>query len=389
LVRLAEDFSGYARNFSIGSGRKGIAAGGVSWMYVREAVRDENPDCRLLKISTYPLPEKLCLDFLREVDEVLVVEELDPFIERELISICGANGLRVKIRGKTTGDMPAAGENSPESAAEAIAKFLGAKETAAASPPTPPSLPVRPPVLCAGCPHRASFFAVKEAAKGHKAVFSGDIGCYTLGNAAPLDMVDTCLCMGAGITMAQGINRVEPDTANFAFIGDSTFFHTGVPGIVNAVYNGANIIVAILDNGTTAMTGGQPHPGTGKTIGGEPAEKIDIARLLGAIGVKNVTRVNAFDFKSAKAAVKTSLGERGVRAIIFEGECVINGAAKGKKPSLVDETKCAGCGVCFKKLGCPALSVENKKTRIGETCTGCGLCAEICPAKAIGGGTDV
>ncbi len=156
----------------------------------------------------------------------------------------------------------------------------------APSLPPPPALPVRPPVLCAGCPHRASFYAVKQAMKGQDAVFTGDIGCYTLGNAKPLDMVDTCLCMGAGITIAQGLSRMEPDKKQIAFIGDSTFFHTGIAGILNAAYNETDITVVILDNSTTAMTGHQPHPGTGQTMMGDISEKIDIEALVKACGVK-------------------------------------------------------------------------------------------------------
>ena len=147
-------------------------------------------------------------------------------------------------------------------------------------------------MLCAGCPHRASFYAVKKAMKGQKAVFTGDIGCYTLGNAKPLNMVDTCLCMGASVSVAQGIKRVEPDTRLFAFIGDSTFFHTGIPGVINAVYNQTDIVLVVLDNSTTAMTGHQPHPGTAKTMMGNVSEKIDIEGLLKSIGVKWVQKIN-------------------------------------------------------------------------------------------------
>lgn len=159
-----------------------------------------------------------------------------------------------------------------------LSKFIGLETGEESKLPEAPALPVRPPVLCAGCPHRASFYAVKQAMKGKKAVFSGDIGCYTLGNAAPLDMVDTCLCMGADVTIAQGLHRVEPDAVNFSFIGDSTFFASGITGVVNAVYNGTDIILIVLDNSTTAMTGHQPHPGTGVRMMGDVCEKISIER---------------------------------------------------------------------------------------------------------------
>jgi indolepyruvate ferredoxin oxidoreductase alpha subunit len=396
LARLADEFSSYRGNISSGRGKKGIAAGGVSWSYVREALRgicENETEFKLLKAATIPFPTKLALDFLNGLDEVLVIEELDPVIERELMLLSGRHGIRVTIKGKESKDRPIAGENTPADVRDSVFSFLGvsAGSGSRAGIPArqvPAGLPVRPPVLCAGCPHRSSFLAVKEASRGRKAVFSGDIGCYTLGNAMPLDMVDTCLCMGAGITMAQGINRVEPDTANFAFIGDSTFFHTGIPGVVNAVFNGANIIVAVLDNSTTAMTGGQPHPGMGMTITGAPAKKISIYDILRSIGVDDVSRVNAFDFPSAKASAERALNLGGVRAIIFEGKCIaLSGGLKNS--CLVDERLCVGCAVCVKKLGCPAITLAGKTARIDQAaCTGCSVCKSFCAKGAITGGGD-
>lgn len=383
LVDLARDFSNYKGNQLLGSGKKGIAAGGVSWSYLRESIGDD--ECKLLKVATIPFPEDLALTFLQELDEVLVVEELDPVIERALIHLCGKHHLKVNIRGKLSGDMPNAGENSVVGIAEAIQYFFKKKPLETKIIPTPPPLPIRPPVLCAGCPHRASFFAVKEAMNGKKAVFSGDIGCYTLGNAMPLDMVDTCLCMGAGITIAQGINRMEPETFNFAFIGDSTFFHTGISGIVNAVFNGSDIIVAILDNSTTAMTGGQTHPGLGYTLSGNPAPKISIYDIVKAIGVQDIQRVNAFDFEESKSAVERAAAIKGVRVIIFEGLCIT--IDRKNSDCLVVENKCIGCMLCAKKLGCPAISIGEKKAVIDSVlCTGCNLCKVVCPTHAIEGG---
>ena len=278
---------------------------------------------RLLKISTpHPFPETLALSFLDGLEEVLVLEELGPVIERELTYLCGKHHLNVTIKGKLTGDVPNAGELSVEIVKERIERYLGLISSMPVSLPDIPSLPVRPPVLCAGCPHRASFYAVKQAMKGKKAVFSGDIGCYTLGNAAPLDMVDTCLCMGAGITIAQGLHRVEPDAVNFAFVGDSTFFASGLTGVVNAVYNDADIVLIVLDNSTTAMTGHQPHPGTGKTMMGEFTQKVSIPKMLEAAGVSFIRRVNPLDLVSAIQAVQEAASVRGVSAVIFESPCV-------------------------------------------------------------------
>jgi indolepyruvate ferredoxin oxidoreductase alpha subunit len=388
---------------AFGRRRYGIASGGVSWQYVKEAIaRIEKregaapggmPEYDLLKIGTYPLPERMCADFMDGVEETLVIEELDPFVEDELARIAGRRRMSSVIRGKRTGDTPVAGECTIAVAEKAIAKFLGLPAVAPRSCAVPnsqdmPPLPTRPPVLCAGCPHRGSFFAVKEAMKGRDATYSGDIGCYTLGNAAPLDMVDTCLCMGAGITQAQGIARAEQlgngGAAHFAFIGDSTFLHTGIPGIINAAWNGADMIVCILDNSTTAMTGGQPHPGMGKRLDGSTAVKTEIYDMAVAAGAHSVYRADPFDTVSCKELIAKAAEEPGVRVIIFEGPC-INLVPKGDALSVSDG--CTGCSLCVTKLGCPALSMREGRAEVDEVlCTGCGLCAGVCPFGALTGG---
>jgi indolepyruvate ferredoxin oxidoreductase, alpha subunit len=397
LKAMKEEFSAYEKNILTGKGKKGIASGGVSYAYTREALArytypaiDTQCNIKILKISTYPFPEKLALSFLEGLDEVLVIEELDPVIENELVYLCGLYNLPVKILGKRSGHVQIAGENSPDSAIKVIGEFLNIQPPKAESktPKAPlPPLPVRAPVLCAGCPHRASFFAVKEAAKGRKAVFTGDIGCYTLGNAQPLDMVDTCLCMGAGITIAQGLKRVEPDAVHFAFIGDSTFFHAGLTGIINAAYNQTDIIVVVLDNSTTAMTGNQPHPGTGVTMMNTRTEKMDIEKIVRAFNVSNVVKVNPFDQKAAKDAVRSLMEQKGVRALLFEAPCVVVSKPLGK--STVNADKCTGCQICIKKLGCPALGFENNKALVNTgLCAGCGLCASVCGVNAIQAGEE-
>ena len=213
----------------------GIAAGGVSYAYVKEALKLlGDPNVRLMKVATpFPFPEEKAIEFMTGLKKVIAIEELDPVIERALLHICGKYHLDVDIVGKESGHVQCAGENTVESVKKVIAEFLDIKLEETKNDDTDmPELPVRPPVLCAGCPHRASFYAVKKAAEGKKAVFSGDIGCYTLGNAKPLDMTDTCLCMGAGITVAQGLHRIEEDALNFSFVGDSTFFASGITGVI-------------------------------------------------------------------------------------------------------------------------------------------------------------
>lgn len=386
---LADELSDYPRNEirepKAGPVRRGIVSHGINWQYVLENV-DEDMPVRLLKVATpHPFPEKLALKFLEGLDEVLCVEELDPVLERELLECAGRNHLAVRIRGKLTGDIKTAGENSVASVGDAIDRFMGKAELEKDAEEAP-QLPVRPPVLCAGCPHRASFYAVKRAMKGQKAVFCGDIGCYTLGNAAPLDMCDTCLCMGAGITAAQGLWHVEPDMKAFAFVGDSTFFASGITGVVNAFYNQADLTVCVLDNSTTAMTGHQPHPGTGITAAGKKVTPVSIERVLRAIGLETVVTINPFDFKTAVETVKDVAAKPGVKAIIFKSPCVMLERPKAK--SHVDAAKCIACGRCIHELGCPAIvPAEDGKAHIDSSlCTGCTLCESICPVHAISGG---
>ena len=382
---LGEEFSSYRFNAVTGNGKKGIATGGINVAYTREALSGLKVECKLFKVATpHPFPEKLALEFLEGLEEVLVVEELDPVIEKELVYLCGKNHLPVRIKGKLTQHIQNAGENTVESVTSAVSKFLEIPFKESKLPEDLPALPVRPPVLCAGCPHRASFYAVKQAMKGQKAVFSGDIGCYTLGNAKPLEMVDTCLCMGAGITIAQGLHRAEPEAVNFAFIGDSTFFHSGIPGVINAVYNETDIVMIVLDNSTTAMTGHQPHPGTGKTMMGNISEKISISKVLSALGVKHVVTRDPFKLEQSIAAVKEAAAFKGLSAVIFQSPCI---AMVDPAPSyFVDADKCTGCKRCIKELGCPATVKDKGKVRIDPTlCYGCSICAQVCPFQAIGG----
>lgn len=385
MAELSDVFSDYPRNTVTGSGRKGIAAGGISYEYVSE-VLDGRKDIKLMKVSTpNPFPEKKALEFLSGLDEVLVCEELDPVIEQELIYICGKYGLHVTIRGKLTGDVANAGENTVNALAVSIAKFMNEPVPEMKAAGDTPELPVRPPVLCAGCPHRASFYAVKKAMKeaGVKSNFTGDIGCYTLGNAKPLDMCDTCLCMGADITIAQGLKWMNPETRNFAFIGDSTFFASGITGIVNAVYNKADMTLIVLDNSTTAMTGHQPHPGTGKTIMGDITEKISIEKVLKAVGVDPVVTVDPLKLEEAVETVKKVSEGSGVHAVIMKSPCIA--VTKPSKPVMIDKGKCIECRKCINEIGCPGIIISGGKVAIDTSlCFGCGLCSYVCPVKAIG-----
>ena len=387
-TELQSVFSDYPRNRiypeTDTACQKGIATHGISFSYTMETLHGKAAP-RLLKVATpFPFPEQLAVEFLQGLDEVLCLEELDPVIEQELVYLCGKYHLPTRIRGKLTEDVALAGENSCDSVAADLAAFLGWQPPEQNTADQPPELPVRPPVLCAGCPHRASFFAVKEAMKGKKSVFCGDIGCYTLGNAMPLDMVDTCLCMGAGVNMTQGIGKIEPDTTCFAFVGDSTFFASAITGMVNAVYNQANMTLVVLDNSTTAMTGHQPHPGTGKTMMGQVVDKVSIEDTLHGIGVKTVETVNPLHLQEAIDCVKRVAVQDGVKAIIFKSPCAV--LIKSGKPAQIEESKCIQCKKCIRTLGCPAIMLQDGKVQIEQAlCTGCGLCAQVCPTAAIGG----
>ena len=386
---LSQIFSEYPHNELLPAAergcRKGIATQGISYTYVMEALEGK-PAPAVLKIATpFPFPEQLAVKFLQNLDEVLCIEELDPVIERALIYLCGKHHLNVTIRGKLTHDVRNAGENTCASAAHDIAAFMGWALPEKEAAEIPPALPVRPPVLCAGCPHRASFYAVKQAMKGKKSVFCGDIGCYTLGNAMPLDMVDTCLCMGAGVNITQGIGKIEPDTNCFAFVGDSTFFASAITGAVNAVYNQANMTLVILDNSTTAMTGHQPHPGTGRTMMGQIVENVSIEAVLRGVGVKTVETVNPLQLQKAIDTVKRVSAEEGVKAIIFKSPCAV--LIKPEQPAFIDPEKCTQCGHCIKSLGCPGIVRSEGKVAIEQAlCTGCGLCEQVCPFHAISTG---
>ena len=364
-----------------------FAAGGISYCYLKEALGSQ--DASILKIGTpYPFPAQLAADFLKTHSEITVFEELDPVIEQELIYLCGKENIKCTIHGKLDGTVPEAGELS----VEIVKNILG--DTSSENAAKTPDLPVRPPVLCAGCPHRGAFYAVKQAMKGQKTAYCGDIGCYTLGNAKPLDMTDTCLCMGADITIAQGLYHNEPDRKCFSFIGDSTFFASGITGVVNAVYNQSHQTVCILDNSTTAMTGHQPHPGTGVTMMGQIVDKVSIPKILEAIGVNPIIEVDPFDQEKAVAAVKQASDAPGVSAVIFKSPCISVAAKLGypkPKAKAVDAEKCIGCRKCINELGCPGLSLSTKTNAKGKQiveidsalCTGCGLCAGVCPTGAI------
>ena len=387
-IEIGRDFSSYKFNkIEGGNSNKAVITSGISYSYAKEYMK-YHEDIKLIKIATaYPFPEDLLLKALEGVKEVICLEELSPFIEEQVLKIIGKHGLQIRVSGKLDGKVPHSGENSSNQVAAILSDFLGTEKLSGGLDISDaPALPMRPPVLCAGCPHRASFYAVKQAMKGKKAYFCGDIGCYTLGNAMPLDMVDTCLCMGAGITMAQGFHWIDGEGMCFGFVGDSTFFASGMTGVVNAVYNNADMILCVLDNSTTAMTGHQPHPGIGRNMMGQIVDKVDIKKVLEGIGVHKVITVNPLNLKESIDAVNECEKLPGVKAIIFKSPCIA--ISKPDKKLAISE-KCIQCKKCIREIGCPALITVDGKVTIDESlCTGCGLCSQICPVSAIGGGCN-
>lgn len=387
-VEIGKDFSGYRGNtVEGGNSKRAVITSGISYAYTKEYLKDY-PDIKLIKLATaYPFPEELVLSALDGVDEVLCIEELSPFIEEQILKLAGKHHLQLRVSGKLDGKVQPSGELSADKAAVILSDFLGTQcAKSGYDMSDAPELPIRPPVLCAGCPHRASFYAVKQAMKGRKAYFCGDIGCYTLGNAMPLDMVDTCLCMGAGITMAQGFHWTDNDGVCFGFVGDSTFFASGMTGIVNAVYNNADMVLCVLDNSTTAMTGHQPHPGIGRNLMGQIVDKVDIAKVLEGIGVKKVVTVNPLDLDASVKAVQECADIPGVKAVIFKSPCI---AISKPTAKCAISDKCVQCKKCIREIGCPALIIADGKVTIDSgLCTGCGLCSQVCPVNAIGGGAD-
>jgi indolepyruvate ferredoxin oxidoreductase alpha subunit len=353
----------------------GIIASGVASAYVEEALETLGTPVSYLKIGAYPIDPELIKKLAGGVDRILVIEELTPFVEEQAWMYVD------NVLGKMTGDVPHEGEFDTLLVANIIRKVAGKPLLESRDVKLDFELPARPPAMCAGCPHRASFYALKSVFKDD-AIFASDIGCYTLGTQ--LGAVDTTLCMGASITIASGLSFAGVENKIACTIGDSTFLHTGIPGLINAVYNKANITVVILDNRTTGMTGHQPHPATGETILGEPSTEISLEAIVKACGVQSMQVIDPLDLDTAKAAFKKAYETDGVKVVIARQPCIITAKKMGirRHQYEVIEDLCEGCKRCV-KFGCPAMEVRNGKAFIGDTCAGCAMCTKICQFGAI------
>ena len=362
LVALAEDT--FLNRVEMGGAEIGIISSGTAYQYVKEAFGDSVSVLKLGMVN--PLPEKLLRDFASKVSKIVVVEELDSIIEDH------CRKLGISVTGKDI--FPLTDEFSQNMVAEKLGVPSPQGKTVSEA------TPARPPVMCAGCPHRGVFYVLGK----RKATVLGDIGCYALGASAPLSAVDTTVCMGASVSNLHGFSRAGGKNC-VAVIGDSTFMHTGLNGLVDIAYNGSDSTVIILDNSITGMTGHQENPTTGFNIKGEPAGKVDLEALCRAIGVENVRVVDPYDLDECDRIIGEEMQAPGASVVIARRPCVMLKSVKAKPPLTADTEKCTGCTACM-KLGCPAISVRNKKAVIDATqCVGCGVCAKLCRFGALDG----
>jgi indolepyruvate ferredoxin oxidoreductase alpha subunit len=378
-------------NQVIGNGKWGIVANGVSFNYVMDAVMDLGikDKVSILKLGfSWPLPKKLIANWLKSVDKALVVEELEPINENEFRAIAQENGISTPIKGKGVGGLSRLWEYDPRLVRGAVAAMFGLEHKAPAVVDVSdlPPLPGRPPTLCAGCPHRATFYAVKEV-YGADSVNPTDIGCYTLGLLPPLSMGDFVICMGSSVSTSCGFSTAT-DQKVVAFIGDSTFFHSGITGLINAVHNNHKFTLVILDNGTTAMTGHQIHPGVDTTPMGLNLPQVIVEDVVRGCGVKDLHVVKPFNIKKTMESLKASLEYDGMSVVVSKEFCPLFakgiGKARKAKPFTINQQKCKNHRDCISKLACPAMYLEGNAVRINKTlCIGCSVCAQVCPENAI------
>ena len=388
LVKLADFAETFPLNRVIwGERNLGVVTSGVAYQYAREVF----PRASFLKLGmTYPLPRQLISDFASKVQRLIVIEELDPFLQEHIQS------MGIPVTGKEF--IPRIGELNTHIIADGsrhAGLLSGTPPHQAAA--TTQDLPGRPPLLCPGCPHSGIFFVLSSigqrsklpGAKGKatppKLIITGDIGCYTLGAYPPLNAMDTTACMGASIGQALGMEKAGVGSKVVAVIGDSTFLHAGITGLVNAVYNQSQITIIILDNSTTAMTGHQDHPGTGISAQGKATTAVDIEKLARGIGVSDVRVINAFNLKALRAGVRSALESPALSVIIVRGACAVH-LPKRTNPRAIDSEKCNQCGICL-LLGCPAIQNDEGQVFIDSTlCVGdaCTICQQLCPQRAIG-----
>jgi indolepyruvate ferredoxin oxidoreductase alpha subunit len=370
----------------------GIIVTGVSYDYVMDAMDDLKINLPVLRIGfTYPTPDKKIKEFIKKLKSVLIVEELEPILEERIHVLANDVNPKLIMYGKS--HLPTAGEYSEELVLEALSAITGKKYSmnliAHKEKYKKLKIAKRLAVLCPGCPHRATFYAAKAATAGMDVVYGGDVGCYILGIYKPMETQDFVFSMGASEGIVHGIKK-STDQKAIAFLGDSTFFHAGMPGMVNTVFNKSNPLIIVLDNRITAMTGHQPNPGCGVTAMGEETKAISIEEVVKSFGVENVKVVDPYAVKEMIDTIKEFLNKDKVSVIVAKRECQLLAMRKKRAQGIkvakfeIDQEKCQKIGVCLNELSCPAIYKEKGKYKIDkDICTGCGVCAQVCPTKAI------
>jgi indolepyruvate ferredoxin oxidoreductase alpha subunit len=373
------------------NGNVGIITGSSAYNYCRDVVEEDQLPVNILKIGlSYPFPEKKVLKFLQSVDSVLVAEEVDPIMEKEVLAIIGKYGLKMQVYGKLDASLPMIYEYTPDIIRESVFNVLGLKKENMVIQESDEPLPKRPPTLCPGCPHRAAYYAVKKAAENlglKDMIHPTDIGCYTLGVEAPYQAADYLLSMGSSIGTSCGFSKATSQPV-VSFIGDSTFFHAGIPPLINAVHNKNRFVLVILDNRTTAMTGGQPHPGLPVDGLGKEAPEISIPALVQAAGVEFMRTINPLNIKKSVEIFQEALESSGVAVVISKHPCVLlkTRPQRGTSQLVVESSKCDDCGDCLSTLACPALYQGKGQVEIDpQICQKCNVCVQICPQRAIKG----
>lgn len=370
----------------------GIITSGVSSNYVMDVVKKYSLPFDILSIGfTFPYPEDLIKNFISNYEVVFVIEELEPFIEDEVRIIKEKNNINTKIYGKDGEILNNLYEYNPDRVKKALFNFLGKDAEKKLFSIKDLKPPLRPPVLCAGCPHRATYYSVFVTLRKNKikdTIFPSDIGCYSLGLGPPFNMADLIYSMGSSVGTSNGLSK-STEQKVISFIGDSTFFHAGIPSLINAKYNKNDFILIILDNRTTAMTGHQPNPGMGINAYGDKAPMIEIEKIVKGIGIEFVRVVDPYNLSETQKVIDEALKEDGVKVIISRRECSLLRDARLRKEGVwyiakIDEEKCRMCKICVNQFSCPAIYMEDDKIKIDENlCDGCGVCIQLCPFDAI------
>ena len=373
-----------------GEGTIGLVGCGVGYAYIKEALQYVDKQYPVLKLCTLPIPEEKVRSFTENLETIIVFEEIEPVVEKTIKALLFDHGIHVKVLGRSS-FLPGDGELSPETVLDAIERVdPDVKVKKPEIPDVGIKVPDRMRTQCIGCSYRPLLHALKIVSKRHNGIVTGDIGCHDAGSYPPIELQSTIYCMGSSIPMATGMAFANVERPVFAVIGDSTFYHNGIIGLINSVHQEANVIVVLCDNGTTAMTGFQPHPGSGVNIRGEKAPTVDVTALCKALNVP-VKVVDPYDIKELKNVLEEAVRNRGIQLIVSRRPCLLMSTRQGIKlfepsPVRVNQEKCTGCKVCIDTFGCPAISVINGKAHVNQlACVKCGVCVDVCPFGAIEG----